>query len=69
MVLHIGWYKWFFSFDGTNSLPCSLEDDVYDNIDLKGQQINAGINNLLQITWWYPKIGFDFNKDSCLQLW
>ena len=38
----------FFSFDGTvNSLPCSVEDDVYDNIDTtKGQQICAGINNL-----------------------
>ena len=54
----------FFSFDGTvNSLPCSLEDDVYDNIDTtKGQQINAGINNLFtEVTWWYPTSGSDFN--------
>ena len=55
----------FFSFDGTvNSLPCSLEDDVYDNIDTtKGQQINAGINNLFtEVTWWYPTSGSDFNN-------
>ena len=54
----------FFSFDGTvNTLPCSLEDDVYDNIDTtKGQQINAGINNLFtEVTWWYPTSGSDFN--------
>ena len=55
----------FFSFDGTvNSLPCSLEDDIYDNIDTtKGQQINAGINNLFtEVTWWYPTSGSDFNN-------
>ena len=55
----------FFSFDGTvNSLPCSLEDDVYDNIDTtKGQQINAGINNLFtEVTWWYPTSSSDFNN-------
>ena len=55
----------FFSFDGTvNSLACSLEDDVYDNIDTtKGQQINAGINNLFtEVTWWYPTSGSDFNN-------
>ena len=55
----------FFSFDGTvNSLPCSVEDDVYDNIDTtKGQQINAGINNLFtEVTWWYPTSGSDFNN-------
>ena len=55
----------FFSFDGTvNSLPCSVEDDVYDNIDTtKGQQINAGINNLFtEVTWWYPTSSSDFNN-------
>jgi hypothetical protein len=55
----------FFSFDGTvNSLACSLEDDIYDNIDTtKGQQINAGINNLFtEVTWWYPTSGSDFNN-------
>jgi hypothetical protein len=38
----------FFSFDGTvNNLPCSVEDYVFDDFDTtKGQQVNAGINNL-----------------------
>ena len=47
----------FFSFDGTvNTLPCSVEDYVYDDVDTtKGQQVNAGINNLFtEVTWWYP---------------
>ena len=55
----------FFSFDGTvNTLPCSVEDFVYDDADTtKGQQINAGINNLFtEVTWWYPTSGSDFNN-------
>jgi hypothetical protein len=47
----------FFSFDGTvNTLPCSVEDFIYDDIDTtKGQQICAGINNLFtEVIWWYP---------------
>ena len=55
----------FFSFDGTvNSLPCSVEDFVYDNADTtKGQQVNAGINNLFtEVVWWYPTAGSDFNN-------
>ena len=55
----------FFSFDGTvNTLPCSVEDFVYDNADTtKGQQINAGINNLFtEVVWWYPTTGSDFNN-------
>ena len=55
----------FFAFDGTvNTLPCSVEDYVYDDIDTtKGQQINAGINNLFtEITWWYPTQGSTFNN-------
>jgi hypothetical protein len=55
----------FFSFDGTvNTLPCSVEDFVYDNADTtKGQQINAGINNLFtEVVWWYPTSGSDFNN-------
>ena len=58
----------FFSFDGTvNTLPCSVEDYVYDDADTtKGQQICAGINNLFtEVTWWYPTSGSDFNN-SCL---
>jgi len=54
----------FFSFDGTvNSLPCSVEDYIYDDADTtKGQQICAGINNLFtEVTWWYPSAGQDFN--------
>jgi hypothetical protein len=55
----------FFLFDGTvKSLPCSVEDFVYDNIDLtKGQQITAGVNNLFtEIIWWYPASGQSFNN-------
>jgi len=59
----------FFSFDGTvNSLPCSVEDYVYDDIDTtKGQQIAAGINNLFtEVTWWYPTSSSDFNNRSVI---
>ena len=55
----------FFSFDGTvNTSPCSVEDYVFDDIDTtKGQQINAGINNLFtEVVWWYPTTGSDFNN-------
>ena len=54
----------FFSFDGTvNTLPCSVEDYVYDDIDTtKGQQICAGINNLFtEVIWWYPTSNATFN--------
>ena len=59
----------FFSFDGTvNSLPCSVEDYVYDDIDTtKGQQIAAGINNLFtEVTWWYPTSSSNFNNRSVI---
>ena len=59
----------FFSFDGTvNSLPCSVEDFVYDNIDTtKGQQICAGINNLFtEVLWWDPSSGATFNDRSVI---
>ena len=55
----------FFSFDGTvNTLPCSVEDYIYDDADTtKGQQVNAGINNLFtEVVWWYPSAGSDFNN-------
>jgi len=55
----------FFSFDGTvNTLPCSVEDYVYDDVDTtKGQQVNAGINNLFtEVVWWYPSAGSEFNN-------
>jgi len=54
----------FFMFDGTvKSLPCSVEDYVYDQADTtKGQQICAGINNLFtEVVWYYPSTGSDFN--------
>ena len=54
----------FFSFDGTvNTLPCSVEDYVYDDINTtKGQQICAGINNLFtEVIWWYPTANSTFN--------
>ena len=55
----------FFSFDGTvNTLACSVEDYVYDDFaTTKGQQVNAGINNLFtEVTWWYPTTGSAFNN-------
>ena len=54
----------FFMFDGTvKSLPCSVEDFVYDNFDTtKGQQVYAGLNNLYtEIVWYYPSSGSDYN--------
>ena len=54
----------FFMFDGTvKSLPCSVEDYVYDQIDTtKGQQICAGINNLFtEVTWYYPSTNSEYN--------
>ena len=57
----------FFAFDGTvNSLPCSVEDYVFDDVDTtKGQQVAAGLNNLFtEVVWWYPSAGSDFNNRS-----
>ena len=57
----------FFAFDGTvNSLPCSVEDYVFDDVDTtKGQQVCAGLNNLFtEVMWWYPSAGSDFNNRS-----
>lgn len=54
----------FFMFDGTvKSLPCSVEDYVYDQADTtKGQQVYAGLNNqFTEITWYYPSQGSDYN--------
>ncbi len=56
--------KGFFAFDGTvRSLPCSVEDYVYDDINTtKGQQVFAGINNLYtEVIWWYPSANSDYN--------
>ena len=57
--------KGFFMYDGTvKSLPCSVEDFVYDNIDTtKGQQIAAGLNNLFtEVVWYYPSSGSEYNN-------
>ena len=54
----------FFMFDGTvKSLPCSVEDFVFDQLDTtKGQQIYAGLNNLYtEVVWYYPSQGSDYN--------
>ena len=58
--------KGFLMYDGTvKTLPCSVEDEVFDNIDTtKGQQMTAGLNNLFsEITWWYPANN-DFNNKA-----
>jgi hypothetical protein len=55
----------FFAFDGTvRSLPCSVEDYVYDNIDTtKGQQVYAGIDNLhTEVIWYYPTQNSNYNN-------
>ena len=54
----------FFMFDGTvKSMPCSVEDYVYDQADTtKGQQVYAGINNLFtEVVWYYPSQGSEYN--------
>jgi len=54
----------FFAFDGTvKSLPCSIEDYVYNQIDTtKGQQVAAGIDNLhTEVIWYYTSTSSDFN--------
>jgi hypothetical protein len=54
----------FFMFDGTvKSLPCSVEDFVFDDFDTtKGQQVAAGINNLFtEVVWYYPSQGSNYN--------
>ena len=64
--------KGFFLFDGTvKTLPCSVEDDVFNSLDTtKGQQVVAGLNNLFsEVTWWYtespsPSAGGDFNNKA-----
>jgi hypothetical protein len=54
----------FFGFDGTvKSLPCTVEDYVYDQADTtKGQQVYAGLNNqYTEITWYYTSQGSEYN--------
>jgi len=54
----------FFMFDGTvKSLPCTVEDYVYDQADTtKGQQICAGLNNqFTEVVWYYPSTNSAYN--------
>ena len=56
--------KGFFLYDGTvKSIPCTVEDFVYDDFDTtKGQQVAAGLNNLYtEITWYYPSSSSEYN--------
>jgi len=57
--------KGFFKYDGSvKTMDCSVEDYVYDDIDLtQGQQIYAGVNNLYtEIRWDYPSASSDYNN-------
>ena len=51
----------FFRYAGKlESLPCLVEDFVYDNINLDSgnQMVSAGLNNLFgEVIWFYPTIG------------
>ena len=50
----------FFRYTGKlESLPCLVEDHVYDDINtIPKQHINAGLNNLFgEIMWFYPNSG------------
>jgi hypothetical protein len=51
----------FFRYAGKlESLPCLVEDFVYDNINLASgnQMVSAGLNNLFgEVTWFYPTTG------------
>ena len=54
----------FFAYDGTvRTLPCSVQDFVFDNADTtKGQQVYAGLNNqYTEIVWYYPSSGSEYN--------
>jgi len=48
----------FFRYAGKlESLPCLVEDHVYDDINLESgnQMVSAGLNNLFgEVTWFYP---------------
>ena len=54
----------FFAFDGTvKSIPCSVQDYVYDQADTtKGQQVYAGLNNqFTEVVWYYPSTNSEYN--------
>ena len=51
----------FFRYAGKlESLPCLVEDHVYDDINLESgnQMVSAGLNNLFgEVMWFYPTTG------------
>ena len=51
----------FFRYAGKlESLPCLVEDHVYNNINLESgnQMVSAGLNNLFgEVMWFYPTVG------------
>ena len=51
----------FFRYAGKlESLPCLVEDFVYNNINLESgnQMVSAGLNNLFgEVMWFYPEVG------------
>ena len=50
----------FFTYDGQlKSMPCLVEDFVYDNINTTARDlVNAGLNNLFgEVTWFYCNSG------------
>jgi hypothetical protein len=51
----------FFRYAGKlESLPCLVEDFVFDNINLESgnQMVSAGLNNLFgEVMWFYPTVG------------
>ena len=52
----------FFRYAGKlESLPCLVEDFVYNNINLESgnQMVSAGLNNLFgEVMWFYPESRF-----------
>ena len=57
----------FFRYTGQlQSLPCLVEDYVYDGLaDVPRQHIFAGLNNLFgEVTWFYPGSGASANSRS-----
>ena len=58
----------FFRYTGSlQSLPCLVEDYVYDDINKSGnQQIYCGLNNLFgEVMWFYPTASSNVN-DRCV---
>ena len=56
MVLHTGCQRMVFRYAGKlESLPCLVEDHVYDNINLDSgnQMVSAGLNNLFGEVIWF----------------